>query len=490
MNTNKICKYLIVFFLLFLPLASFAIDSINQQRSFFVDPSYDASSREKINATLVKISSRGYFYIETEFWNNQDAAEKDQITKSLGNLGIELDNKIYPGLTNSYGPIWSPGIDNDEKITVLIHSINSDSAGYFRESDEYSRAVLPKSNEREMVYLNADFINNPLLKGYLAHEFTHLINYNQKDRLNDLRDDVWLIEMRCDFAPAILGYNNIYKDSYLEKRVKKFLQNPVNSLTKWQDSLSDYANVTLLAQYISDQYGQDVIIATMKSKKIGYLSIEESLAKKGINKRFEEIFSDWIIANAVNDCFLGKEYCYKNINLVNLRVLPVTNFLPINSQSSLKVYDSLHDWSARWYKVVGGSEKLNFSFEGKKAVSYSVPYLLEKKDKTLTLKYLDLDFSKSGKIQIDNFDSQYLAFYFIPSIHDNSWIDNGGFEYNWTVSSSGTPQESSSTPNIDNQKQIAALQLQIAQLKTKLIEIIKQKIIQLQSQLYRIQHPI
>lgn len=484
MNTNK---FLFLILFLFFPLITSAADSINQQRTFFVDSSYDASGREKLGATLIKISSRGYFYIETDFWNNQDAAEKDKIMSSLSTLGIELDNKIYPGLTNTYGSIWSPGIDNDEKITIFLHSIASDSAGYFRESDEYSRAVLPKSNEREMVYLNVDFINNPLLKGYLAHEFTHLINYNQKDRINDLRDEVWAVEMRSEFAPSILGYNNVYKDSYLEKRVKKFLQSPVNSLTKWKDSLSDYANVVLLAQYISDQYGQDIIISTMKSKKAGYLSIEEALAKKGINKRFEAVFSDWIIANAINDCSLGKEYCYKNPGLINFRVLPATNFLPVNSQSSLKVYDSLHDWSARWYKVVGGAQKLNFSFEGKKDIAYSVPYLLEKKDKTFVLKYLDLDSSKAGKIQVDGFDSQYLAFYFIPSIHDNSWIDNGGFEYSWTVSSSGTTQ-TTTVPTTDNQKQILALQLQIAQLKTKLIELIKQRIAELQAQLYLIQH--
>ena len=95
--------------------------------------------------------------------------------------------------------------------------------GYTNYGDEFFRVQNPKSNEREMVYLNAENLQNPLLKSFLAHEFVHLITFNQKNRLNDIDEEVWLNEVRAEYASTLLGYDFSYETSMIKRRVQNFL---------------------------------------------------------------------------------------------------------------------------------------------------------------------------------------------------------------------------------------------------------------------------
>jgi len=61
---------------------------------------------------------------------------------------------------------------------------------------------------------------------YLAHELTHLITFNQKERLNNIQEEIWLNEARAEYAPTLCGYNDEYEGSYLKSRVDDFLKNP------------------------------------------------------------------------------------------------------------------------------------------------------------------------------------------------------------------------------------------------------------------------
>jgi len=71
---------------------------------------------------------------------------------------------IYPKLTESYGSEWKPGIDNDYRLTIFFHKMQEGSAGYFRSKDEYFKQQVNDSNEREMIYINIGYINEPMIK--------------------------------------------------------------------------------------------------------------------------------------------------------------------------------------------------------------------------------------------------------------------------------------------------------------------------------------
>jgi hypothetical protein len=130
-------------FFSFFPSFVFAY-TLNQKANFFVDSSYDLQKREEVTATLQKISSQAYYYIDDNWWNSLDANKRASALLSLNNLADEFDKKIYPILVSSFGSEWRPGIDNDTRITVLFHSLNEGAAGYFNNGDEYPKLQNPK----------------------------------------------------------------------------------------------------------------------------------------------------------------------------------------------------------------------------------------------------------------------------------------------------------------------------------------------------------
>ena len=189
-------KIILIGLLFLLPSIVWAV-SLGQQVNFFVDSSYDLYGRKETSATLIKITNKLYFFADTQWWNGLDFAERDRIDVELYNLGNEFERKIYPTLTSTFGSEAKPGIDNDEKIAVLIHPMKKEAGGYYNTGDVYSKLQNPKSNEREMVYLNSQYIDKPEAKSFLAHEFVHLITINQKDLLRNVSEETWLNEARA-----------------------------------------------------------------------------------------------------------------------------------------------------------------------------------------------------------------------------------------------------------------------------------------------------
>jgi len=162
----------------------------------------------------------------------------------------EFDLVIYPKERTFFGSEWNPGLDNDKRITILVLPLIDSAGGYFNSNDEYSRTVFSNSNQREMIYLNAFYAKKPDAKSFLAHEFQHLITFYQKTVLYNLEEDIWLNEARSEYAPTLLGYDNIYPGSSLEKRTELFLDSPSDSLTEWNNKIDDYGPVNLFLQYL------------------------------------------------------------------------------------------------------------------------------------------------------------------------------------------------------------------------------------------------
>jgi len=325
---------ILAFFLLFPSLVS--ADTLGQKVNFFVDPSYDLYGRDKISATLEKITNQLYFYVDDNWWQKLDGTKKRELDAKIYNLSTEFEYKIYPTLISTFGSEPKPGIDKDEKITVLIHPMRKNAGGYFNTGDEYPKIQNPESNEREMVYLNAQYAGEDIFKSLLSHEFTHLIELNQKDLLRNVSEETWLNEARAEYAPTLMGYDNVYKGSNLQNRVEEFLKNPSDSLTEWQNKSADYGVLNLFTQYLIDHYdGVKILADSLKSSKIGIPSINEALVKNGFKEDFSQIFTDWLITVLVNNCNLSEKYCYKNPNLKNLRISPQINFLPLTGETIL-----------------------------------------------------------------------------------------------------------------------------------------------------------
>jgi len=453
-------------FCFFYSSASAAV--LGETKKFNVDPSYDSKGKRDVTADLILETDKLYFYVDDAVWQLYSAEEKSAAISNLIALSNEFDSKIYPILTSNYGFEWNPGIDNDPRTTILFHQLRQGAGGYFNSGNEYSRYEVPASNEREMVYINSDYIASPLLKGFLAHEFTHLITFNQKEKMRNSEEDVWLNEARAEYAITLLGYNDAYQGSNLQKRVVEFLKNPNDSLTYWKGASADYGVLNLFTHYLADQYGARILNDSLHSSYRGIESINYALKLNGYSDDFSQVFTNWTIAVAVNDCSLGAKYCYKNKNLSNIRVFSENDILPSDVGVNVMASYSAKSWTAYWNEISGDGNNLTFEFNGEPEGSFKLPYLLCDNSNKCSVNFLLLGGNNQGKITINNFNSKYSFFTIIPSVQSEDIISD--FNFAWTIETGTSSGNDNGNSNNIEDETIQKLMAQIDDLKKQIAE--------------------
>jgi hypothetical protein len=445
--------------------------SVGDVVNFNVDKSFDINNRTQLQATLVKATSRLYFYVDKTWWDSETLAQQSQISINLDNLSNEFDNNIYPKLISTFGSEWNPGIDKDSRITILFEPMNSSEGGYFREADEYGKTQMPTSNEREMFYLGVSNLNDPNVKVVLAHEFVHLITFNQKNNIYGVEEDTWLNEARADYSSTILGYDDNYEGSNLQQRVGDFVKNPTDSITDWPGTKYDYASVSLFAHYLVDHYGINILSNSLKSRLVGIESMNQALLAAGTKDNFSQIFTNWTIALVLNDCSQNIKYCYSNQNLKSLRISPSLIFLPLSGDSSLSSSNTTRNWAGNWQKIIGGSGNLKLSFSSLAGSNFQVPYIVYDKSNNYLVKFLTFNTDKTGEIVIQDFGTDYNSLIIVPSLQKEiSGFDGLGITYPYSFTVSITGKDS----GID-QTLIQKLLAQIDSLKKQIAAILAQR---------------
>jgi len=321
--------------------------------SFYIDPYYDIEGRQEISAVLKLVSPKAYFYVEEDYLNDLSGDELDLFNSALQDLSSEFNGTIYPKMIPVYG---SPGV---ERITILATPMEAGFRGYYV-ADEADSGGL--SGQGEMVYINAADINSSLAPAYLAHEFQHLINYNQKTRLQGVTEERWLNEALSEYAPTLCGYSDPYSDSYLSQRIRDFIQSPYDPLGEWKESPADYASVSLFMHYLMGRFGEELITNIMTNDLTGIASIEQALTELDYNLEFEELFADWTVANYLNvadeadSSGLSGKYSYNPDCCGKITYDKFHLF----SQVTYGVYPStetgssfrIKDWAGHWYKFI------------------------------------------------------------------------------------------------------------------------------------------
>lgn len=217
----------------------------------------------------------------------------------------EFDETIYPGVTETFGSEPNPGIDADQKIHILLLDIRDGFngttqsayiAGYFDPGNEYPAVTYPYSNEKELIYMDiypavpasARFYNT------LAHEFQHMIHWEQKDNRYGISDETWLDEAMSEIAPVYCGYGPSYS------RVYTFQTTPSDSLTRWDGTLNDYAVAYMWAHYIKDRFessSPNIFRIILQNNRTGIEAVNAALALAQPPVTFTAVFKDWAIAN-------------------------------------------------------------------------------------------------------------------------------------------------------------------------------------------------
>lgn len=254
----------------------------------------------QVPATLRVITDAAYFWV-------QDDQEFEEASLRQG--AETFSSSVRPAVRRVFGQEWSPGVDGDARVHLLHHQPIGGVAGYFSSTDEFTTAVEPYSNEREMFYVNLA-VHEPGSFDYLsllAHEYQHMIHWHA-----DRGEAVWVNEGLSELATLVAGYQQQFGDA--------FLTQPDTALLEWETNpggnAPHYAAAFLFFAYLRAQYGEEAIRAIVASPKTGAAGVEDGLAAVGVARSFEDVFQDWVVANVVDDAVRAEgRYGYAENNV-------------------------------------------------------------------------------------------------------------------------------------------------------------------------------
>lgn len=319
---------------------------------------------EQLNARLMKIGEHCYIYLE----------EGQNVSNSvLNRIKNEFDNSIYPITRKWFGSEWSPGIDDDPRITLLLLDIRDGynpsqgrrgfTAGYFYAGDNYLRSKNPHSNERSMLYLdiNPTDPSSDTFLSVIAHEFQHMIHWNQ-----DPKEFIWLNEAMSQLAQFVAGYGH-------PEQLNRYIERPGNSLVAWSrdSTIANYGKVYLWAYYISTTVAstpnrrREFMRRIVRNQKQGMQSIDDAIRLQRIRTDVNTLFNNFSVATYLNDSRIERGVYGFDDNLARLFLRPQVNL----SAPPFEGYSRVRTWSSTAIKINPQSfigKSVNVSFAGQR----------------------------------------------------------------------------------------------------------------------------
>ncbi len=327
------------------PLVAHA-DTLGQSVTFFVNSDYDAQSASSATATLRAMGAHGYFYVDDRYWATLSSLQRSQFQINVDALDQEFDATIWPRSTAFWG-LPAVGISGDPHITVLLEELKQGNGGYFESKNHYSQRLLANSNEREMVFVSADSALGSGAKSFLAHEFQHLISFNQKELLQRISDDTWLNESRSEYNIDVVGYAVPFAGSTLERRAQSFTRTPSDSLTEWPNTSTDYAIASVFTHYLVGQVGDTILQSTIHLPLAGVEALQSWLTMNVPGTSFGDVFTDWMVASSLNDRSSDPHYGYALTGLSTLHV-PAQYAVSVGSSGTVSWTSALKEWQPTW----------------------------------------------------------------------------------------------------------------------------------------------
>ena len=291
-----------------------------------------------IEASIAVVTEHAYWYVDVN---------ADIPTVALSRAAAEFEERVHPLLTNATGDVWNPGVDNDPRFTVL-HTPLVSAAGYFGSRDEYTKATHPRSNEREMIYMNSSIEpGTEVYMGVLTHEFQHAVSWNQ-----DGGEESWINEGLAEYATHQAGYAASF--------VERFLRSPGTQLNFWPNSgratVPHYGAAELFVNYLADHYGGFHGVGRMyRLAEDGEEGVDAYMGQFGL--RFEDVFRNWVVANYLDDNGI---YGYPSRDVRTQRVSSISGFGDREG--------TLAQFSTRYFDLRPGDGAARIRFEGQPTV--------------------------------------------------------------------------------------------------------------------------
>jgi immune inhibitor A len=266
---------------------------VGDRKAFWVT-NVDTRQKFQVQAVARYQTEHLLFWIEDGVKYNEN---------DLRTLAETFENEIYPTTRAYFGSEAKPGIDEDLRIYVLYAgNLGRRLAGYFSSGDSQHPDLVPHSNGHDMFLLNSDHysLRDPYLYGVLAHEFQHMIHWNQ-----DRNETSWINEGLSELSVYLNGY---YSGHFAEA----YTRSPDIQLNDWPDSSESarahYGASFLFAKYFFDRFGEDATRALVSEQENGLFGIDSVLEQfgfvettSGLPMSADDVFTDWLIATYIHD---------------------------------------------------------------------------------------------------------------------------------------------------------------------------------------------
>ena len=254
---------------------------------------FDAKKNVRVNATLRVMTDHA------KWWVANDVTADDAALRASAD-GFE---KVYPVDRRLYGEEWSPGIDGDPRIAIILARIPGRAAGYFSSSDELPLWVNQFSAEKEIIYVNAlaARLGSSNLSSVLAHEFCHMIQFGKR-----ARSVVWFNEGQAQLCERANGFTAGFE--------QLFLRQPDTQLNDWpeldEQSAIHYGAAFLFLEFLRQHAGGEDLINAFMAKGIDTPADLDTVLRARGQPGLEELFGDFVAANALIGRSPDARYAY------------------------------------------------------------------------------------------------------------------------------------------------------------------------------------
>jgi hypothetical protein len=255
---------------------------VGDVRRFFV---YDLNATRvlEVSATLLAQTEHA------DIW----AQESQRFSRADGERAGEVfESRVYPEVTAAFG-LPAPAPDGSPGRIAILHTQLRGAGGYFSGSDQLPRALVPSSNEQQIVYLDASNARpgDRAYAGLLAHEFQHLVHQQRNPH-----SDTWINEGLSEVADELLGGDNAF--------LRRFETSPDTQLNHWPpegNTAAHYGAAHSFLRYLLRRFGGLDRAKDLAAAGSVAVNAVERYLRGGFDTGFLDVFADWTVANLLDD---------------------------------------------------------------------------------------------------------------------------------------------------------------------------------------------
>jgi hypothetical protein len=328
-----------------------------------------------------------YVVVEDSQWNvNVDQADIDAIVASFEeeSIGSFPTQGIWDLDTGHFGDPPDQ-LDQDPRVYILYYDFDVSADGFFWPFDQECDDVASfHSNECDVVYMNSsDFSpSGSYLLAVLAHEFEHLIHYNY-----DGDEAAWVDEGLAELAMWLYGNPD---------DISAFNANPDRSLLTFDGAWSDYIKSYLWTLYFYERAGGQAAARLLVANGAnGIAGVDAVLDALGHPQNFDGIFSDWVVANFLDDTSIGDgRFGYAGETLPPFQPFATWSTYPVGPFST-----SVQHWASDYVRYLA-AEDLSLTFDGIDSNRFAVRVMLLDDVNPTAVVDMSLDPAQVGTINL------------------------------------------------------------------------------------------